>query len=120
MSNIGWSCNNSGGSLVSSFIARAVPCGVRCINGVWLPNGNAAGIVYIHVFDSATLPANGSVPMVQISICYEAKASPFNFEIDFHEMGATCVNGLVISSSTTCPTLTLDGAYMFVSAMTRI
>jgi len=120
MSSIGWQCSNSGASLVSSYVARAVPCGVRCINGVWLPNGNAEGYVYIHVFDGYSLPANGSVPMTQISICYEAKSKPFNFELDFHEMGATCVNGLVICSSTTCPTLTLDGAFMFVAAMTRV
>jgi hypothetical protein len=115
-----WTCSNSGGTLVSSYVARDVSCGVRCVNGVWLPSGSAAGIVYIHVFDAASLPANGSVPITQISICYEAKASPFNFELDLHEVGLHFENGLVIASSTTCPTLTLDGARMFVSAMTRV
>ena len=120
MSHQLWTCSNSGSSLVASYIARNVSCAVRCINGVWCPDGNAAGTVYIHVFDSATLPVNGSVPITQISICYAANTNPFNFELDFHEVGLNCVNGLVIASSTTCPTLTIDGARMFCAAMTRI
>lgn len=120
MSHLLWSCSNSGSSLVSSYVARNTSCGVRCINGVWLPDGNAAGVVYIHVYDAVSLPANGAVPAAQISICYAANTNPFNFNLDFHENGLYCANGLVIASSTTCPTLTLDGARMFVSAMTRI
>lgn len=120
MSHQLWQCSNSGSSLVSSYVARNTSCAVRSVSGVWIPDGNAAGVVYIHVYDGYVLPANGSVPITQISICYAANTNPFNFSFDFHEVGLYCANGFVIASSSTCPTLTLDGARMFVSAMTRI
>lgn len=87
--------------------------------GIWIPHGNSTGVVYIQVFDAASLPNNGTVPLTQISICYPSNTNPFNFDIDFRQEGLYISNGIVIASSTTCPTLTLDGAQMHVGVRYR-
>jgi hypothetical protein len=60
---------------------------------------------FIHVYNSATLPANGAVPEIIILV-----PSSTSFFIDMHEHGRYFSNGIVIGNSSTGPTKTIGVA----------
>jgi len=81
-----------------SLIASACPSRLCGLSG-YSANASAQ---FIQVHDSASLPANGSVP----KIVFKAGASS-NFGVDFNENPREFENGVFVCTSTTYATLTL-------------
>jgi hypothetical protein len=60
-------------------------------------------------FDAASLPANGTVPKMQLSLpAAQAAAQPSCSSFGLPAAGVTLYNGLVVAASTTGKTLTVD------------
>ena len=91
------------GAIVSDI--PAILCGFIASNG----NGSAR---YLQIFDSATVPADGAVPMVSIAMAA-------NSSFAFSEIPMTCANGIYMCLSTTQNTKTLAGADMVLLAYSR-
>jgi len=66
---------------------------------------NSGPAQFIQLHDSASAPANGVVPVLNISV-----AATSNYSIDFGVYGMNFVNGLYVANSTTAPTLTAGAA----------
>lgn len=60
---------------------------------------------FIQLHDSATLPADATVPKIVIAV-----AAASNFDIDLGEIGRFFSNGIVACNSSTGPTKTLGAA----------
>lgn len=101
---------NSGGALVSSFQISPVGKLLLDISG----NNTLAGIQYIQLFDSVTLPADTAVPLYVVA----AQATSF-FTKTFMPDGVPFQNGIWVCCSTTAPTKTLGAANCFFEAITR-
>lgn len=66
---------------------------------------NSGPAQFIHVYDSAALPAGGAVPS---TVLYAAAAS--NFFIDYGTHGKAFPRGIAVGNSSTGPTKTLAAA----------
>lgn len=92
---------NSNGN-VKSLIVLAFPCVLYRMHGFFNTSGSTD--FYLQVFDSTTLPANGTSPLES----YQAQA---NFEFNVHiGEGLTLKKGLVVVLSSTPNTLTIATA----------
>ena len=69
---------------------------------------------YIQVFDSATLPADGAVPLLIFPLATLTSISP---PIDFGVYGQTFVNGIVVCNSSTEATKTIGSADSFFNLL---
>jgi hypothetical protein len=67
-------------------------------------NANA-GDMYLQIFDAASLPADGTVPLAQVRIPTTGTGS-----LDFGESGLPYSDGLVAALSSTAASLTLAAA----------
>ena len=85
----------------ASLIAKASPGTLYGVAGY----NNGPG-QWIQFHDSATLPANGSVPTGPLIFV----AATSSFSIDFGIYGRGFVNGIVVCNSTTGPTKTIGAA----------
>jgi len=94
------------GGPVASLIVKA---SVGILYWVQIYNNNAA-VRYLHIFDSATLPVNGTIPNVPpYSLPATGAAIQPQF-VDLGEAGLRFQNGIVIANSTTQTTLTIGSA----------
>ena len=66
---------------------------------------------FIQLHDQTSLPADGAIPMMVISV-----AASSNFSIDFGANGRAFTKGIVVSNSSTGPTLTIGSADLWVDA----
>ena len=76
---------------------------------VQIYNNNAA-VRYLHIFDSATLPANGTAPNIPPYSLPAGGASIQPQLVDLGEAGLRFQNGIVVANSTTQATLTIGSA----------
>jgi hypothetical protein len=67
-----------------------------------------ASAQFIQVFDSATVPADTSVPLYTFTA-----AATSNFSLDLHTFGDTFGAGIVVCNSSTGPTKTIGSADCF-------
>ena len=67
---------------------------------------------WIMIFDSATVPANGAIPLFPL-----ASQSLSNFSLDYGIYGFPFVNGLSWSNSSTINTKTISGNNCWISAI---
>lgn len=77
--------------------------------GFTVYNSGAAQFIQIH--DAAAQPSDTAVPLMVFAV-----AATANLAIDFGVHGLQCVNGIVISNSSTGPTLTNGANDCFISA----
>lgn len=89
--------------------SRIVKASSGVLYGLSGYNSGAAG--FLQLFDSATLPANGTAPMLLIAI-----PAAGNFAIDFGLWGLTFRAGLVVCNSSTGPTKTIGAAELYLNA----
>jgi hypothetical protein len=94
------------GALVASFI----PGGKIRLFSIAAYNKNAS-TRYLQLHDSAGVPANGAVPLVNIPIATLAGLSP---PLSFGDVGLLFAKGICIAASTTDTTLTLSGTSDFL------
>lgn len=69
---------------------------------------------YIHIFDSKTVPADGAVPVLVLTVPADS-----NYSIDLGVYGLHCKNGLSWSNSSTLATKTIGAADCWVTAVYR-
>jgi len=97
---------DSGGD-VTNLVASAAPATLFSVFGF----NNSAAVRYVHIFDLAALPADGTVP----DFMPFRVPSVTNFSIQFAK-GWAAANGIVIASSSTYATLTITlGVDMWIS-----
>ena len=77
--------------------------------GFTVYNSGAAGFVQIH--DATAMPSDTAVPLMVFAI-----AATGNLAIDFGVHGLSCLLGIVITNSSTGPTLTNGADDCFISA----
>jgi hypothetical protein len=94
--------NYTSSALEASKIVSAVPCKLFVISGF----STLASDQYIHIFNSATLPANGTKPDI---VLYASAGSTFGYTSPAL-YGRYFSTGLVICNSTTLATKTLGAA----------
>ncbi len=99
---IGNLSNYTSPSLEASKIVSAVPCKLFVISGF----NTLASDQYIHIFNSTTLPANGTKPLF---VLYASGGSTFGYTAPAL-YGRYFSTGLVICNSTTLATKTLGAA----------
>lgn len=97
---------NSAG-LAASLIVKASK---GYLIAVHLINTNV-GARFLQVFDSATLPADTTVPLISISV-----PAGGTFLLNFAPFGLLMQNGIAVCNSTTAATKTLGSADSFISA----
>ena len=81
--------------------SRVVSAGPAACYGLTGYNSKASA-QFIQIFDAASLPADGAVPVVVITV-----PTVSNFSIDFGQYGRYCKNGIVVCNSSTGPTKTI-------------
>lgn len=101
----GFDRTKNSGALAASLIVNTE--GAR-LGLVAIHNNNAAAR-FIQIFDSATVPADASVPLISYSVAATSG------DVRFFE-GRPFANGIVIVSSTTGPTKTISGADCLIDA----
>lgn len=90
--------------------SRLVKAGPGYLFGFTVYNSNVAA-QFIQVHDSPTLPANGSVPCMVISVATIADKG-----VQWLPLGRAFQTGIYLCNSTTGPTLTLGAADCFFDA----
>ena len=60
---------------------------------------------FIQIYDAASLPADGAVPLAVLTV-----SGSSNFEFNFHMYGLPCYAGIVLGNSSTGPTKTIGAA----------
>ena len=89
---------------VASVIAKASPGTIFSVTGY---NAKTSA-QFIQLHDSATLPADTSVPAVILSV-----PASSNFYYDFGEIGRFCEKGITVCNSSTGATKTIGSADVF-------
>lgn len=95
------------GAAAASIVVKATAGKLYRVN-VYNAKGSAQ---FIQIHDSATLPAEGAVPIVSLNA-----ATVANLVIDFGINGLNCINGITICNSSTVATKTIGSADCTVSA----
>lgn len=95
------SLNATSSAEEASKIIKARP---GILYGLIVYNNNAAA-QFIQLHDSATVPANGVVPVIVFEIAAQTTRS-----LDFGENGRSFANGIVVCNSTTDTIKTIGGA----------
>ncbi len=90
--------------------SRIFKVGAGTLYSLDIYNSKAAA-QWMQIFDSATLPADGQVPLFTINAATVASISR-----DFGVIGFRFVNGLVVCNSTTGPTKTIGTTDTFFTA----
>lgn len=103
------------GASVTSVVAKASGGTLYRVT-IW--NGNAA-IRYAHIFDAASLPANGTAPTEPPHTLAVTGASVDPVVIDFGPDGVFFPTGIVVANSTTQTTLTIGSADSIIMVIYR-
>jgi hypothetical protein len=103
----GFPTNTTSPALVASLLLAP---GRRRLFGLQGVNNNAAA-TFVLIFDTETLPANGTAPMVPIRA-----AGSDNFSAYFGSVGRWFDKGIFIVNSSTLATLTISTADLWVDA----
>ena len=74
-------------------------------------HNNRGSTQYIQIFDAASLPSNGAVPLVVINML-----TVTNSFLDFGQYGKSFATGIVVANSSTLATLTIGSADCWFSA----
>lgn len=90
--------------------SRVVKAGAGSLFGFSGYNNGAAAI-WVHVFDTAQVPANGAVPVTVVSV-----AGNGEFSADWGLWGRAFQAGCVLAGSSTLASLTLVGAVCWFDA----
>lgn len=93
--------NATSGALEKSRVIKASAGTLYRLSGY---NSNVAA-QYVQVFDAASLPANGSTPLIVFQV-----GGGESFDRDFGLRGRAFANGIVVCSSSTLATKTLGAA----------
>lgn len=72
---------------------------------------NTGSAQYVQIFDASSLPGNGAVPKIALTIAATASSGPFNFE-----GGIPFTDGIQICNSSTAGTKTLGSANCLFTA----
>lgn len=89
----------------ASAVASAAACAVDEI----IATNTSAGVLYLHIFDSATVPADTTAPDVCIAVPATSTAS-FDPRDARGSQGVTFDNGCSVCFSSTAATKTVAGA----------
>lgn len=90
----------------ASAVASAVACRVDEI----IATNTSAGVLYLHIFDSATLPADTTAPDICIAVPATGTASWDPERGDSRDRGIPFSNGCAVCLSSTAATKTVAGA----------
>lgn len=102
---------NTGGTPAASGVIRATPGTLLDVNGTHL----GAAVAFFQLFNTVAVPANGTVPIVQIRV-----PTLQNFSISFADsQGMVFGTGISWAHSTTSGILTLGAAEMTLNAQHR-
>ena len=97
--------NNPTTAYSNNKIAKAAPGVLYGLSGY-----NSGPAQFLQLHDSATLPADASVPVAMIAI-----PAASNFSMDFGVYGMGFIKGIAICNSTTGPVKTLGAADCWLS-----
>lgn len=67
---------------------------------------------FIQLFDSATVPADGAIPILTFTVPAQS-----NFSLDIPLTGLPCASGISVSNSSTGPTKTIGSADCYFTAV---
>ena len=87
------------GALVNSLNVKTTPGNLLQVVGF----NDTASVVYLHIFNAASLPANGTAPRTAFKIAANA-----NFSFDLSARSRSFATGIVLAGSTTSATLTVS------------
>lgn len=97
---------HSSAAAEASAIASAVSCRVDEI----VCTNTSAGVLYLHIFDSATLPADTAAPDVCVAVPATSTVSWDPERGDSRDRGVPFDSGCVVCLSSTAATKTIAGA----------
>ena len=83
-------------------------------NLITLSGYNSGGAQFIQLFNSTTVPANGTAPVAVFAV-----AATSNFYYTFPIMGVPFTTGIAVSNSSTGPTKTIGGADCYFMAVVK-
>ena len=89
---------------------RVVKSGSGFLIGLTGYSSNAAA-QFVLIFDAATVPADGAVPVVVIDV-----AATSNFSLSYTPLGRVFQRGIVVCNSSTGPTKTIGSADTWIDA----
>lgn len=98
--------NSTSAGFVASQVIKASPGNLYAVSGY-----NSGAAAFIQLFDSATVPADATVPAVVIAV-----GGTSNYNINFGIYGRKFVNGISACLSTTAPTKTISIALTTIDA----
>lgn len=103
----GYPLNATTGAYANTLVVKAGPALLFGLSGF----NSKLSAQWIQIFDSSTVPANGAVPDVIITVPTVA-----NFSADWIFPGRFFNQGIVVCNSSTGPTLTLGSADCWIDA----
>jgi len=90
--------------------ASAVASASRCRVDEIIATNSSAGVLYLHIFDSATVPADTTAPDICISVAATSTVSWDPEALSQSDVGVVFDNGCAVCLSSTAATKTVAGA----------